>query len=1104
VQRPGAGAFVGRNAEILALRAALDDVLAGRGSLVLLVGEPGIGKTRLAEELSALARTAGAEVLWGRSWEGAGAPALWPWVQILRSAIASREPSRLRAELGGAGGTVAHVAPELLERLPDLVVPVLPAGEAGRFRLLDAVATVLRRAAGARPLVLVLDDLHWADEPSLELLHLLSRDPSGAPILIVGTYRDTDVDRDERGRLLGRIAREGTSNVLRGFGADDVRALVTHTTGIDPSPSLVGAVVERTDGNPLFVGELVRLLVAEGALAAPGSHASWIRQIPGGVHETIRRRTERLPPACAVALGRAAVVGREFELRVVDGMRSDEAEATALEVIDAAIAARLVAPAGPGRYRFAHALVRDTLYVDLPAADRVRLHRAAGRALEAVHAADLEPHLAELAHHFIEAAADGDAEKGLGYAEAAARRALAVRGYEDAVRLYELALAALADTPGSDDAGVAVRRTRLLLALADARSMASDDQETRDAYAEVAEMAERVGLAEELALAALGSGGRGDMAAAPDPRLIALLERALAALGPSDSTLRSRVLSRLSAALTLIPDTRARREHLAEEAIGIAERTGDAGALAFALAGRQLALYGPGHLDDRARLSARLLDVAEHAGSEESLVMGLQWRAHALLEAGDVIAGDQVMQRYARLSDELRQPGYQVHMAEWRAMRALHDGRLVDAEGLIAAMLALGQHGDPMNTQMRWVSQMCALRREQGRLDEMIDAIFAVVAAMPSMPAFRGGAAVAAIETGREAEARAHFETLAADDFASFPRDAAWAGGMAQLARVCAALEDAPRAAVLYDLLLPDAERNLVIGFANVSEGAASHFLGMLAATQGRDEEAARHFEAALLMNARMGARPALAHTQREYAKLCLRRHDGGRADELLAAAVGTYEALGMTTFVERTRALRATSGTPAARTDGAGRGANVFVREGDYWTVTYDGAVVRLKDGKGLRYVAELLRSPGRRTHVLDLVAAVDGGPGDGAQRPGAIPDGPDARARTAYRQRAAELQDALAEAERQNDIGRTARLRAEIDQIGVELASAYGMGLERRANDAVERARKAVTNRIRSVVDHLREQHAPLARHLSTSFKLGTWCSYEPEAPVGWRFGG
>jgi tetratricopeptide (TPR) repeat protein len=648
--------------------------------------------------------------------------------------------------------------------------------------------------------------------------------------------------------------------------------------------------------------------------------------------------------------------------------------------------------------------------------------------------------------------------------------------------------------------------------------MASDDQDTRDAYAEVAEMADRVGLAEELALAALGSGGRGDMAAAPDPRLIGLLERALSALGRSDSRLRSRVLSRLSAALTLIPDTRGRREELTEQAIRIAERTGDSDALAFALVGRQLALCGPGHLQDRSRLSVRLLDLVEREGTEESLVMGLQWRAHALLEAGDITAADQIMQRYASLSDELRQPGYQVHMAEWRAMRALHDGRLADAEGLIAAMLALGQHGDPMNTQMRYVSQMCALRREQGRLDEMVDAIFAVVAAMPSMPAFRGGAAVAAIETGREAEARAHFETLAADDFAGFPRDAAWAGGIAQLARVCAALGDAPRAAVLYDLLLPDADRNLVIGFANVSEGAASHFLGMLAATQGRDEEAARHFEAALAMNARMGARPALAHTQREYARLCLRRNDGNRTAELLAAAMATYEALGMTSFVERTRALRNGAPTRVTQTDGASRGANVFVREGDYWTVTYDGAVLRLKDGKGLRYVAELLRSPGRRTHVLDLVAAVDGTAGDGAhrstarlagddlvvQRPGAIPDAPDARARSEYRQRATELQDQLAEAERQNDIGRTAHLRAEIDQIGAELASAYGIGLERRANDAVERARKAVTNRIRAVVDHVRKQHPPLARHLSTSFRLGTWCSYEPAAPVGWQLGG
>ncbi len=1099
------------------LDAALRGALAGHGSLFLVTGEPGIGKTRLSEELAGQARRAGARVLWGRVWEDDGAPALWPWVQILRGWIEDADLDGLRADLGAAAGVVAHLAPALLERMSDVVVPPLPEGEAGRFRLLDAVAGVLRRVARRRPLVLVLDDLHWADEPSLELLHLLANDVAETPLLIVGTYRDTDVDRgDARARLLGRIARQGVSSALTGFRADDVRVLVTHTTGITPAASLVAAVLERTDGNPLFVCEIARLLAAEHAIDAPDTQASWMRQIPAGVQETIRRRVERLPPGSAAMLTRAAVLGRDFELRVLDRMRDDATEPIASETIDAAVDARLVAPvaSAPGRYRFAHALVRETLYADAPAAERHRLHRAAGRAIEDVHRSDLGSHLAELAHHFLAAAADGDATQALHYAEAAAQRALGLRAYEEAARLYELALAALARSPSHDEVGAAGRRTELLLGLTDARSMASDDSATRDAYAEVAETADRLGLAAMLARAALGAGGRGDMAAAPDPRLIGLLERALVALGPTDSALRSRVLSRLSGALTLIPGTRERRMRLTEEAVEVAERIREPDALAFALVGRQLALYGPGHLQDRHDVSARLLAVTEAGGSRESLAMGLQWRSMALLEAGDVQAADQTMQRFSVLADELRQPAYQVHMAEFRAMRALLDGRFAEAEPLIGEMLALGAHGDPMNTQMRFVSQTSVLRREQGRLDETADAILGLVAAMPAMPAFRAAAALVALDVGREAEARAHFEMLAADDFASFPRDAAWAGGMAQLARLCARLADAPRAALLYDLLLPDADRNLVIGFANACEGAAGHFLGMLAVTQGRDDEAAHHFEAALAMNARMGARPALAHTQREYGALLLRRNEIPRASELLAAATATYEELAMTSFVEQVRALQQSTGAPPA--EDRPPAANLFARQGDYWTVRYDDTVIRLRDGKGLRYIAELLRRPGTRAHVLDLTAAVDGAPeGSGRHssarlrddglvlgQPATIPDEPDARARSEYRRRADELREELEEAERQNDVGRTSRLRDELELLGAELASAYGMGgLGRRSNSSVERARKAVTNRIRSALDRLKREHPALRRHLATSLTLGTWCSYEPVPAIRWE---
>jgi hypothetical protein len=1095
VALPAASGFVGRRSELAALREALEGALAGRGSLVLLVGEPGMGKTRLAEEVAAHARRAKADVLWGRAWEGAGAPALWPWLQILRGWIEGREPEELRGELGTAGGAVAHIAPELLERLPDLAVPALPEGEAGRFRLLDVVASVLRRASRTRALVLVLDDLHWADESSLELLQLMARQAQAAPILILGTIREGEIGRgDARAGSLARLAREGASYGLRGFDAADVSALVAQTTGVAPSPGLVAAVVERTDGNPLFVREIARLLCEGGAIDGAGTQAAWMQQIPAGIQETMRLRLERLPAGCADALARAAVLGREFDLRVLDQMRVAASDPPALDVLDAAVEARLVLPVAgvPGRRRFAHALVRETLYADLPDAERTGLHRAAGRALERVHRADPAPHLAELAHHFFVAAADGDAERALGYAEAAARRALELRAYEEAARLNEQAIAALGLVPGLAETEAARRRTELLLALADARSQASDDRRARDTYREAAALADRLGMAEPLARAAFGAGGRADMGGVPDPPLIALLERALATLGGAAPALRSRLQSRLSGALTLLPEARERRWQLAEEAVRGAEEAGDPDVLTLALVSRQLVLCGPGRVQDRLEISERMLRLAHAEGSRESQAISLLWRYMALLEVGDLEAADRTMQQLGAAAEELRQPVHLVHVAGWRAMRALLDGRLADAEPLIAAMLAAGAHADPMNTQMRYVTQMYALRREQGRLAELAPAILAMVAAVPGIPSLRAGAAVAALETGRADEARSHFEFLARDDFAALPRDFAWPGGLAQLALACTGLADARRAAVLYDLLLPDAERNLVIGFCEVCEGAAGRFLGMLATVQERYGEAERHFEAALAMNARMGARPARAHTEREYAAMLLRRAAPGdreRADALRAAAMRTYSELGMQTYLERAAAL-AVDPFPA---EGAAGAHCVLRREGDSWAVGYEGASFRLRDAKGLRYLARLLADPERELHVVDLAGAAD-------VREGEATAVPDPEARRAYRRRLEDLRAQLEEAERFEDLGRAAALQEEMDALASELAAVYGLR-SARARGGAERVRKAVTKCIRDQITKIGRSDAALGRHLANAVRTGTFCAYVPERPVHWE---
>jgi hypothetical protein len=376
--------------------------------------------------------------------------------------------------------------------------------------------------------------------------------------------------------------------------------------------------------------------------------------------------------------------------------------------------------------------------------------------------------------------------------------------------------------------------------------------------------------------------------------------------------------------------------------------------------------------------------------------------------------------------------------------------------------------------------------------------------------AWRAALAFLYVELGREVDARRELEVLAADDFAALPRDHNWLVALAFCSQVAAVLGDVVRAEQLYALLLPFADRCSVAAPGVVVIAAIAHNLGVLATTLARFDEAGRHFEVALDTHTRLGARPLLAHTRREYAAMLLQRAATGdrrRAGELLAEAAATYAALGMGAHGERVAALR------AADPEAKHREPNRFERSGAVWTIAYAGTAIQLQDAKGLRYLSELLRRPGSRLHVLDLAAAVDGVPARAAigrpeeegLRPGGpsvLPRGADARARGEYRRRFEEVQAELEEAEQANDLGRISQLRGELEMLSSELAAAYGLEA-RTSPEPVERARKAVTNRIRAVLGELRRQHAPLWRHLSASLRLGTFCGYEPESPTPWQLG-
>lgn len=904
LDRLAGGVFVGRERELDELRAGLEDALSGHGRLLCLVGEPGIGKTRTAEELATYARLRSAQVLWGRCYEGEGAPAYWPWVQIVRDYVHDRDPKALLSEMGSGAADIAQVISEVRDRLPGLPAPPALAPEQARFRLFDSLTTFLKNAGRTQPLVLILDNLHWADKPSLLLLQFLARELRGARLLVVGTYRDIELGRQHPlAETLAELAREQLSQriLLRGLAARDVARFIELAAGVKPSERLVAAVYGETEGNPFFVNEIVHLLVADGHLERLGEVATWTLAIPQGVREVIGRRLNHLSDACNRLLTVASVIGREFtldSLARVAGVSGDRL----LEALEEAVGARVLTevPGTASRFRFGHALIRQTLYEELSAPRRVRLHRQVGEALEALYGAKPEPHLAELAHHFFQAAPGGDVDKAIEYARRAGDRALALFAYEEAARHYEMALQALELQASVDER----RQCDLLVALGEAQMRAGDPPAARDVLERAAGIAKRLGLPEPLARAALGFAHASPDPGVVDARHITLLEDALSVLPDEDSLLRARVLTRLSYALAY--SSQERHEAISQEGVEMARRVGDPSTLAYALGSQHGTIWEPEHLDDRLAIAAEIVQLAEAAGDRETALRGYRFRCIDLLELGDVAAADAALDTYARRAEEFRQPAYFWLTPMFRATRALMEGRFAEAERLTDEGAAIGKRVQRIAVQLIG-TQMFTLRREQARLGELEATIKSFADEYPTVPAWRVDLAVLHSELGRREEARAEFECLAASGFTVLRR---WwrLGALCRLAEVCTDLREARHAAALYDLLLPHASHNVIFAGGMACFGSAARYLGLLATTLARWDEAQAHFEAALRFNAKTGARPWVAHTEHDSAAMLLARGQPGDREKalgLLNRALGTAQELGMTRLVDRALALK-------------------------------------------------------------------------------------------------------------------------------------------------------------------------------------------------------
>ncbi|MDX2167446.1 MAG: AAA family ATPase, partial [Deltaproteobacteria bacterium] len=881
----GDRSFVGRGRELAELTAALDDALAGRGRLCVIVGDAGIGKTRLATELDARAQAAGARVRWARCWEGGGAPPFWPWTLLVRGVARGLDDAALKDALGGGVALVAALAPELRERVRDLSPPPAAAAldsEHARFPLFDAVAGFLRRAAATTPLVLVLDDLHAADEASLLLLRFLARDLQEARLLLVVTQRELLPQADpEHARLLSNLTRAGVRLPLAGWDEAETERFVVAACGTPPPPGFVAQLHRLTEGNPFFVDEIVRLLRAEGGgTLPPAPHV----RLPSSIRATIQERLRPLNPALAETLAAAAVIGREFDLallRAVVPARAGDPLALLAEAESAGAVVRR--PGSLPRYAFAHALIREALYESLPPGDRLAWHQRIGAALERLHAADLDPVLDQIAHHFAHAAAAGSASQAVVYDVRVARRAATLLAYEDAARHLERALQALplAAPPPPADA------LALRLELGEMQAAAWWLAPARATFRAAAGDARRLGRRAELARAALGIAGLGFglPRGTVDAEIVAGLEEALAGLERHDP-LWARCAVRLAVELHFSPDT-TRCDELSRAAVAAARAVGDPATLAYVINARHFAAWSSAPVDERLALADEAVRLAEQIGDGELALQGRCWRLLDLTEIGDVHAFDREFDLFQRLAEARRWPKFLGFGAALRGMRALWAGRFEDALASVEAAQALGERVGDRAAFMSVGIQVFMARRAQGRLAEL-EPLVRVWAEQSPVPAARCLLAICLADLGHTAEARRVYEALAADDFVALQRRNALHPLVPFLAELCVAFGDTRRAPILYRSLLPFAGRNMGLG-PHAWFGPAAHALGMLAALLEQWADAERLFEGALVEAARAEGPAWLAAVQCDYAAALLAhgRDAGGRAAALAHAAHG-------------------------------------------------------------------------------------------------------------------------------------------------------------------------------------------------------------------------
>lgn len=1053
--------IVGRDDELDTIGRALSGLQAGRGRALYLAGEPGIGKSTLARLAAAEAEARGIPVFWGFAWETGGAPAYWPWTQMLRPIVERVRPSaEMIATLGqivpqGVAGGDLHLQPEQ-----------------ARFLLLEAVRGLLEAVSRSTPAMLVLEDLHAADSDSLQLLQHVTKHLRSMPLLLLGTFRELDARTSGETGPLWQSLRDAEVLKLGRLVEAEVREFLA-ATGTAADDELVRILVGTTAGNPLFVEELTEVLSRQK------SFDSRRMRLPQTIQQVIGQQLDQLPAATRSLLATAAVLGRQFNLSALTDLDQRQPEVA----LQAALDADIVTPLTAERWEFNHVLYRDVLYQELDATRREDLHRRRAKTLRQRIDTGETDRWGELAMH-LDAAGGNYRNDAIHAWHEAGRCATGRLAFEEAVRSCRRALDTFGDGPRFPPA----ERCTLILDLASALLTQGDVEAGQQWCREAFAVARTLEDARLMAGAAL-TYGTAIVVAKVDRELVAMLEESLERLPRDDAPTRARVAARLAAAMQPAPNP-AEPMRTAREAIALARTTGDDGIVHDVLKSAISALMDFAPAVERAPLNRECEALARRFGD----VPG-ECRSNMRLlidggELGDRRMVDETVDACERLANRIGLPHYQWRAASARAMQAIIEGRYDAATDYLDQAERLAECAGDVGARLTIPVQRFALLYEWDSprttpfevIERQLAAVFATMpdAAIYARPVFASFARRAGMTDGGPSLTE---EYVVDRIFAGSDRAC-----LAHLGEVAASSRNLALAERVLEALRPYQSHCATMGMMGMHwVGPVGYTLGLLCTALGRMDEATEHFSRALVIARRMRARPMIARIYEGMAHL---------AAEIGDTAAAARHASEANTIIRRLslRPSRLVPGEPqdTTRTVARDSGEAEFSMslQGDAWSIRFRQRTALVRDSKGLQMLFRLVSQPNQDIHVLDLGAT-------GAQVGESGDAGPvlDEKARTEYRRRVRELEEDLEEAAELSDHGRMEALREELDFITRELSRAFGLGGRHRpAGSAAERARVNVRRRIKDAILRIEEQLPEAARHLDNTIKTGSYCRYTP----------